>query len=163
MVCKSVYILIVQLIQCIFRYNRNVKISSSDKVKGIKLHHFFFRKLKLIPVLHLIWDSYMSWSAKFAALKLCVGIFIFNLVSFLWKFIFLLSKMNGLFDFNTSSVLSKLCNWKTAHGFAAIAARSFNIDWYLRDLVLHKNWTGDKFVKFAKSTFWEQFFSSILL
>ena len=33
---------------------------------------FFFRELQLITVLILICDSYMRWSTKFVALKLCV-------------------------------------------------------------------------------------------
>ena len=61
---------------------------------------FFFRELQLITVLLLICDSYMRWSTRFVSLKLCVGFSIFNSISFLSKFIFLFSKMHGLFDFN---------------------------------------------------------------
>ena len=62
---------------------------------------FFVRELQLITVLLLICKFYMSWSKRFVSRKLCVGFFIFNSVSFLWKFIFLFNKMHGLFDFQT--------------------------------------------------------------
>ena len=51
-----------------------------------KMSFFFFLKLQLIPVLLLICDSYMSWSARFVSLKQCVGFFIFDSDSFLLKF-----------------------------------------------------------------------------
>ena len=63
---------------------------------------FFFRELQLITVLLLICDSYMSWNTRFVSLKLCVGFSIFDAVSFLLKFIFLLDKMHELFDLKTS-------------------------------------------------------------
>ena len=62
----------------------------------------FFRVLQLVTVLFLICGCYMSWSVRFISLKLCVGCSVFNFVSFLFKFIFLFNKMNGLFDFKTS-------------------------------------------------------------
>ena len=75
----------------------------SIKIIGTKNSLFFvFRKLQLITVLLLICDSYVSWSTRFVSLKLCVGFSIFDSVSFLLKFIFLLNKMHGLFDFKTS-------------------------------------------------------------
>ena len=61
---------------------------------------FFFCELQLITALLLICDSYMS--TTFVSLKLCVGIFILDSISFLLKFTFLLNKMRGLFDFKTS-------------------------------------------------------------
>ena len=61
-----------------------------------------FWELELITVLLLICDFYMSWSAKFVSLKLCVWFSIFDSVLFLLKFIFLFNKMHGLYDFKTS-------------------------------------------------------------
>ena len=62
---------------------------------------FFFRKLRLITVLLLIYDFNMTWRTKLVSLKLGVGFSIFDSVSFLLKFLFLFSKMHGLFYFNT--------------------------------------------------------------
>ena len=45
--------------------------------------------------------SFMSWITIFVSLKVCDGFSIFDSVLFLLKFIFLLSKINGLFDFKT--------------------------------------------------------------
>ena len=61
-----------------------------------KMLSFFFRELQLITVLFLIYDSYMTWSTRFVSLKLCVGFFIFDFLSFLLKFIHLFNKMQGL-------------------------------------------------------------------
>ena len=68
---------------------------------------FFFPELQLITVLLLIRDSYMSLNTKLFSLKQSVGTSIFDFVSFLLKFIFLLNKMHGLFDIKTL-FLSKL-------------------------------------------------------
>ena len=55
-----------------------------------KMPSFFFNELQLITVLTLIGDA-------------CVGFSIFDSVSILLKFIFLLNKMHhGPFDFKTS-------------------------------------------------------------
>ena len=64
-----------------------------------KMHSFFFRELQLITVFLLIRDSYTSWTTWFISLKLCVGISIFDYISFLLNFIFLFNKKHGLFDF----------------------------------------------------------------
>ena len=66
-----------------------------------KLPSFFFRKLQLITVLPLIWDSYLGLSARFVFLKLCVGFSIFDSVLFSLKFIFYFNKMHDLFGFKT--------------------------------------------------------------
>ena len=63
---------------------------------------FFFREIQLITVLLLICNYYISWRTKFVSLKLLVGFSIFDTMSFLLKFIFLLNKMHGLFDFKMS-------------------------------------------------------------
>ena len=87
-----------QMLKKFFRTKQMVQI----------IHSFFFCKLKLIIVLLLICDSHMSWSARFASLKLCVRFSIFGSFSFLLKFIFLFNKMHGLFDLKTSQFFSKL-------------------------------------------------------
>ena len=57
--------------------------------------YFFFHEPQLITVLLLTWDSYMSWSTRFASLKLSVGFCIFDFwFSFLLKLIFLFNKMH---------------------------------------------------------------------
>ena len=56
----------------------------------------------LFTVLLLIGDSYMSWSTRLVSVELCVGFFIFDSIPFLLKFIFLLNKMQRLFDFKAS-------------------------------------------------------------
>ena len=76
----------------------------------------FFCKLQLITVLLLICASYMSWSTRFVSLKLCVGFSIFDFAWFLLKFIFLFSKMHGLFDFKTQFI-SELNNEKATNSF----------------------------------------------
>ena len=67
-----------------------------------KMPSFFFREIQLITVLLLICNYYISWRTKFVSLKLLVGFSIFDTMSFLLKFIFLLNKMHGLFDFKMS-------------------------------------------------------------
>ena len=71
------------------------------KINSTKMPSFFFRGLQLITVLLLIYDSYISSSTRFVSLKLGVGFYIFDSVSFL-KSIFLSNKMHGLFGFKTS-------------------------------------------------------------
>ena len=71
------------------------------KLNSTKMPSFFFRELQLITVLLLIYDSYISSNTRFVSLKLGVGFYIFDSVSFL-KSIFLSNKMHGLFDFKTS-------------------------------------------------------------
>ena len=50
----------------------------SDQTNDTKKSSIFFCELQLITVLLLICDSYMSWSTRFASLKLCVGFFHFQ-------------------------------------------------------------------------------------
>ena len=49
----------------------------SDKINGTKNASFFFRKLQLITVLLLMYDSYRDWSTRFVSLKLCMWDFPF--------------------------------------------------------------------------------------
>ena len=61
-----------------------------------KTSSFFFREIQLNTVFLLICGSYMSWITRFVSLKLCLGFPIFDSVSFLLKFIFLINKMHSL-------------------------------------------------------------------
>ena len=79
-----------------------LKKFSLDKINVTKNALFFFRELQLIRVLLLICESYMSWSTSFVSVKLCLGFFIFDFVSFLLKFIFLFNKEHGLLHFEKS-------------------------------------------------------------
>ena len=66
---------------------------SSDKINVAKISLFF---LSRAPTLHSVTFncvSYMSWSTSFMSLKLCVRFSIFESVSFLINFLFLLNKM----------------------------------------------------------------------
>ena len=69
------------------------------------MRSFFFRELELSTVLFLIGNSYISWSTNFVSLKACVGFSIFDSALFLLKFIFLLNKKHGVFDFKMSEFL----------------------------------------------------------
>ena len=71
---------------------------SSDKINVAKISLFF---LPRAPTLHSVTFnciSYLSWSTSFMSLKLCVRFSIFESVSFLINFLFLLNKMRWLFD-----------------------------------------------------------------
>ena len=97
------YILEVYLAHFALRWNTNVKknfLRTNETVQ--KMRSFFFRELQRIIVLLLICDSYISWSTKFVSLKMFVGFYIFDYISFLLKFIFLFNKLHGLFGFETS-------------------------------------------------------------
>ena len=72
----------------------------------------FFRELQLITVLFLICVYYMSF-----LYKLCVGFSIFDSVSFLLKFLFLLNKMHSLTLIRYNSFQNQN-NRKVAHSFA---------------------------------------------
>ena len=76
-----------------------LKRVSSEKINSTK-NEFFFLLQSLTH--HSFPFLFVSWSTRFVSRKLCVGFSIFNSVSFLLKFIFLFSKMHGLFDFKTS-------------------------------------------------------------
>ena len=62
------------------------------------MHSFLFYNLQHITVLLSICNSCTSWTTSFISIKLCVGFYIFDSVSFLLKFIFLLNKKLGLFS-----------------------------------------------------------------
>ena len=84
----------------------------------LKVLSFVFRELQLFTVLLLICDSYMSWSTRFVSLKLCVGSFIFDSVSFLLSLYFCSTKC---LDFLTLKPHNSFQNWnnrKIKHNFA---------------------------------------------
>ena len=88
-----------EFIQCTIHWDKTQmsKKFPSDKSSSTKNVLIFLLKApKLITVLLLICDSYVSWSTSFVYLKLCVVFSIFESVSFLLKFIFLFNKMYGL-------------------------------------------------------------------
>ena len=104
LICKSMYILKVYSIHYTLRLNTDVEKISFGQNKRCK-------KCPLFPFVssnssqfyfNLRFLDELSWSTRFVSLKLCVGISIFDSVSFLLKFIFLFSKMHGLFEFKTS-------------------------------------------------------------
>ena len=72
----------------------------SNKINAKKCTIFSFASPNS-SVLLLICNSYTSWSTRFISLKLCLGFSIFNSVSSLLKFIFLINKKHALFDFKT--------------------------------------------------------------
>ena len=113
---------------------------------------FFFRELRLITVLLLICDSYISWSARFVCLKLRMGFFIFDSVSFLLKFIYIFS--NKMQDSLTLKRYNSFQNWnnrKATHSFA-----SRPLTFKLQQEVLKFN---DIFVSWSspKLTWWTDF------
>ena len=79
-----------------------LKKSPSDKITVTKNALFFF---SLVPAHHSF-----TFNSRFLhelmhevhISETCVGFFIFDSVSFLLKFIFLFSKIHGLFDFKMS-------------------------------------------------------------
>ena len=130
--------------------------------------YFLFHEPQLITVLLLTWDSYMSWSTRFASLKLSVGFCIFDFwFSFLLKLIFLFNKMH--FDslaLKRSNSFQNQNSRKATHSFT-LRPPSFKLQqdvWKFDDICVSwnspKNWPGNKLVKLRKSKFWEsQFFS----
>ena len=130
--------------------------------------YFLFHEPQLITVLLLTWDSYMSWSTRFASLKLSVGFCIFDFwFSFLLKLIFLFNKMH--FDslaLKRSNSFQNQNSRKATHSFTP-RPPSFKLQqdvWKFNDICVSwnspKNWPGNKLVKLRKSKFWEsQFFS----
>ena len=70
------------------------------KINVTKNALFFLRKFQLITV--LIGNSPSSLGTRLISLKLCVGVFIFDSVSFLLKFTFLFNKKHRFFDFKSS-------------------------------------------------------------
>ena len=74
--------------------------------KNVTKHARFF--LSRAPTRHsFTFNLRFHYKLRFASVKICVGFFIFNFVSFILKFIFLFNKKHGLFDFKTSKFLFK--------------------------------------------------------
>ena len=110
---------------------------------------------------------YTSWSKRFISLKVCVGFSSFDLISFLLKFMFFSSKtMDSLTSKRHNSFQNKN-NRKATHTDLLPVARRFGwrlkIQWYLRELVLLRNWPGDELFKLRNYlNFWERQFFSIV-
>ena len=75
-----------------------------------------FQLITVLLLLLLICYCYLRWSARFISVKLCVKFSVFDSVSFLLQFIFLLNKMN--WRFAPRPLIFRL-------------PRSFQIQWYL--------------------------------
>ena len=109
------------------------KKNSLDKINGTKNALFFLSRGPKIAVLLLIWDSYISWSTSFVSQKLCVGFYIFDSVSFLWKFIFFFKAWtlwlwNVIIPFKIK-LIEKPHTFCSGSSDFYVAARSFKIQW----------------------------------
>ena len=102
------------------------KISFGQNKPYKKMPSVFFRELKLITVLLLIWDFYMSWSTRLISLKLYVGFSIFDSVLFLLKFIWS-SERNTDLCFNEESDYSEE-NKSHNEDFCSTILQSFQFD-----------------------------------
>ena len=106
---KQAFIVSLKFIQYTINYFE--KDTNNKKKNSFRLNEccrkytlFFSHQLQLITVLVLICDCYMGWSTRFiTSLKVCVGFSIFDSVLFILKFIFLLNRKYGLFDFKGES------------------------------------------------------------
>ena len=76
---------------------------------------FLFRELQLITILLLISDSYMSWSTRFATLKLSL---IFDSFSFLSNLYFCSTKCMDSLTLTPHNSFQNWNNRKATHGFA---------------------------------------------
>ena len=92
------------------------KFLQTKKEKRYKKALFFFCKLQLITVLVLL--LIRNSDTRFISLKLCVRISIFDSVSFLLMFVFLLRKKDWLFDFKTYNSFQNRINRKGTDSFA---------------------------------------------
>ena len=78
-----------------------------------------FHELQLIDILLLIRDSHMSWNTKFISLKVCMGLSIFDSVSFLLKFTFLFKKSMESLTLKRHNSFQNQNNKNTTHSFAS--------------------------------------------
>ena len=129
---------------------------------------FFFCKLQLIIVLLLICLIWFLYELKhnICLSKTVCGIFHFWFHFVFLKFMFLINKMDGLFDYFNVVIPFKIKIIEKTHTqFCSqnsdlyVATRSFKIQWCLHKLELPQNWPGDKSFKILKSKFWEHQFS----
>ena len=132
------------------------------------MHYFFFRKLQLITVFHLIRSFYTNWNTWLIFLKLCVGFSIFVFVSFLLNFIFLFTKSMDSLTLKLHNSFQNKNNRKARHSFATrplifkFSTRSFKSQWYPHELELPKNWPGNELFELRKLEFWvRHFFSTV--
>ena len=98
------------------RQNTNFKKNFLGQNKLCK--NALFRELQFATVLLLICDSYMSQNTRFVAVNRSVAFYIFNSVSLLFKFIFLLKQKRGLFNSNFHSSFQNKINRKATQTFA---------------------------------------------
>ena len=80
---------------------------------------FFSWELLLMTVLLLICDFHMRWSTRLVCLKLCVGFSIFDSVSFLLKFIFLVQQNAWTLTLRRHNSFQNYNNRIATHSFAA--------------------------------------------
>ena len=80
---------------------------------------FFSWELLLMTVLLLICDFHMRWSTRLVCLKLCVGFSIFDSVSFLLKFIFLVQQNAWTLTLRRHNSFQNYNNGIATHRFAA--------------------------------------------
>ena len=128
---------------------------------------FFFRELKLITVLLLICDSYMSWSTRFVSLKLCRD-FPFSIPFRFYQNLYYCSTkcMDSLNLKRHNSFQNKIMEKPPTVLLPDLwflsCKKSFKIQWYLLELEFPKNWVGEKIFKLRKSKFWERQFFSVV-
>ena len=86
-------------------------------------------------------------------LNVCLGFPIFDSMSFLLNFIFFFStKSMDSLTLKPHNFFQKKNNRKVTHSFAPrpLIARRLEIQWYLRELELHKSWPGHELFKVRK-------------
>ena len=137
----------------------------SDKINGTKNDLCFLLR---VPAHHsFTFNLRFLWTKakRFDSLKLFVGFSIFDYGSFLLKFIFLFSKMHGLFNLKYHNS-SQNQNRKATHSFAPRPLIFKLQQKVLKFTDICKSWSspksdrpGDKCFKLRKLKFWErQFF-----
>ena len=123
---------------------------------------FFFREIKLITVLLLLCDSYMSWSTRLVSIKL------------MWDFPFLIPFSSSLYFCSSkcmdSLTLERHNSFQNENNIKATNSFTFRPLIKFQQEVLKFNDTswvgapqnlhGDKFFKPRKSKFWKRQFSS---
>ena len=124
----------------------------SDKINGTKKALFFFCELQLITVLLLICDFYMSLSARFVSVKLCVG-FSFSITLYFWS-----SKSMYFLNLKRHNSFQNQDNRKSTHSFAPrplIFKLQQEVLKFI-DICVSCSWPSDKFFKPRKLMFWER-------
>ena len=89
-------------------YSESVLNAFAQNKRYRKRLVFSFASSNSSQFLPLIYNSYMSWIARFVSLKLCVGFPLQFHFFFIIKIYIFFSKMSRLFDSKTSQFVSKL-------------------------------------------------------